>query len=53
MSRTKEQSSKALPSTGLSLDFRTSPAVYKFLSSNAFLLAYHLTLGLARLSINS
>lgn len=36
MSRTKEQSSKALPSTGLSLDFRTSPAVYKFLSSNAF-----------------
>jgi hypothetical protein len=36
MSRTKETSSKALPTTGLNLNFSKSPAVYKFLSSNAF-----------------
>jgi hypothetical protein len=36
MARTKEQSSKALPTTGLNLDFSKSPAVYEFLKSNAF-----------------
>jgi hypothetical protein len=36
MSRTKEASSKAIPSTGLNLDFSKSPEVYKFLTSNAF-----------------
>jgi hypothetical protein len=36
MARTKEKSSKALPATGLNLDFSKSPAVFGFLQSNAF-----------------
>ncbi len=36
MARTKEMSSKQIPSTGISLDFSKSPEVYKFLTSNAF-----------------
>ncbi len=36
MSRTKEQSSKQMPSTGLNLDFSASPEVWNFLQSNAF-----------------
>lgn len=36
MARTKETSEKALPQTGLNLDFRKSPVVYKFLQSDAF-----------------
>jgi hypothetical protein len=34
--KTKESSSKALPTTGLNLDFSTSPIVWKFLQSKAF-----------------
>ncbi len=36
MSRTKEQSTKQMPSTGLNLDFSESPQVWEFLRSNAF-----------------
>jgi hypothetical protein len=36
MSRTKEQSAKQMPSTGLNLDFSQSPQVWEFLRSNAF-----------------
>ena len=36
MAKTKEQSSKSMPSTGLNLDFRTSPVIYDFFQSNAF-----------------
>lgn len=34
--KTKDQSSKALPTTGLNLDFSTSPTVWKFIQSDAF-----------------
>lgn len=34
--KTKETSNKALPQTGLNLDFSTSPMVWKFLQSKAF-----------------
>jgi len=36
MAKTKEMSSKQIPTTGISLDFSKSPEVYKFLTSNAF-----------------
>ena len=36
MARTKEKSNKAMPATGLNLDFSKSPAVFNFLQSNAF-----------------
>jgi hypothetical protein len=36
VARTKETGSKELPTTGLNLDFRTSPMVYNFLQSDAF-----------------
>ena len=36
MARTKEQSKKELPVTGLNLNFRKSPEVYKFIQSDAF-----------------
>lgn len=34
--KTKESSDKSLPATGLNLDFSTSPMVWKFLQSKAF-----------------
>jgi len=36
MSKTKDSGEKALPQTGLNLDFSTSPMVWKFLQSKAF-----------------
>ncbi len=36
MARTKEQSDKAISSSGLNLDFSQSPVIYDFLSSKAF-----------------
>ncbi len=36
MARTKEQSTKAVATTGLNLDFSRSPTVYDFIGSNAF-----------------
>jgi hypothetical protein len=36
MAKTKEQSQKTLPIGGLNLDFSTSPVVYDFFNSNAF-----------------
>jgi hypothetical protein len=36
MSKTKEKSQKEIPATGLNLDFRTSPVIYDFFGSNAF-----------------
>ena len=36
MSKTKEQSQKALPSSGINLDFSTSPVIYDYFQSNAF-----------------
>lgn len=36
MARTKEQSPKEIPATGLNLDFSKSPKVWEFIQSNAF-----------------
>ncbi len=36
MAKTKEQSSKEMPATGLNLNFSKSPNVYKFIQSNSF-----------------
>ena len=36
MSKTKETSEKTIPTAGLNLDFSTSPMVWKFLQSKAF-----------------
>ena len=36
MSKTKEAGTKEMPATGLNLDFSTSPMVWKFLQSKAF-----------------
>ena len=36
MSKTKEQSQKTLPAGGLNLDFSTSPVIFDFFQSNAF-----------------
>ncbi len=36
MSKTKEQSQKTLPSSGINLDFSTSPVVYDYFQNNAF-----------------
>ena len=36
MSKTKEQSGKEVPMAGLNLDFRSSPVIYDFFNSNAF-----------------
>ena len=36
MARTKEQSDKAISSSGLNLDFSQSPVIYDFIQSNAF-----------------
>ena len=36
MAKTKEQSQKEIPSGGLNLDFRSSPVVYDYFQSDAF-----------------
>ena len=36
MAKTKEKSAKEMPATGLNLDFRTSPVVYNYFQSDAF-----------------